>query len=370
MWPFNNASADEENRHNTRSQPGHLLPPLEAHSRRGIGRGHSRSPSPSAATVGRQFTLPPQEHPVTMASAEQLQAIKDQLREEMRAEMLGSALSAARDPDVIRKKPEIPAFDKDHVEIWIKRMENAYIRAGITSVKEKFAFLETKFAVNVDPVINEFFFVIDPSENSWRDFLNHLRKEYGPTPQQKASIFVDGFKRDGRRPSQYAAALNDKTKDVTLDDIKKEMMMREIPVEIRRMLQERIEKCSFKEAAEIADAYFDRDGQPRHRSSAPINEISEPLSALHLEANNDDTITDANAITGRSRQHPKKSSRSRSKSRNTNGQPPTKATETPTADNELCFFHDRFGDKARNCHISCPRFDANRFPGNARAGRK
>ena len=138
-----------------------------------------------------------------MASAEQLQAIKEQLREEMRAEMMGSALSAARDPDVIRKKPEIPAFDKQHVDIWIRRMENAYIRAGIRSVREKFAFLENKFAVDMDPVINEYLWS-DGTESDWDNFLKYLRKEYGLTRQQKASLFVDGFKRNGLRPSQYA----------------------------------------------------------------------------------------------------------------------------------------------------------------------
>ena len=304
-----------------------------------------------------------------MATAEQLQAIKDQLRAEMRAELLGSAIStAASDPDVIRRKPEIPAFDKDHVEIWIKRTENSFIRAGVSAVKEKFAFLETKFAVNADPVINEYFYINAPTETNWNNFLAHLRKEYGPTLQQKACIFVDGFKRDGRRPSQYAAALNDKTKDVTLDDIKKEMMMRELPVEIRRMLQERIEKSSFKEAAEIADAYFDRDGQPRHCNSTAINEISEQLHETQLEADSDDV----NAIAGRFRQNPKHSSfkpKSRSKSRNRHPYPPTNDANQPKDDN-LCFYHDKYGDKARNCQEACPRFDANRFPGNAKAGRR
>ena len=307
-----------------------------------------------------------------MASAEQLQTIKDQLRDEMRAEMLGSALSAARDPDVIRKKPEIPTFDKEHVEIWIKRMENAYIRAGISSIKEKFAFLEMKFAVNVDPVINEFFFVSDPTQENWNNFLAHLRKEYGPTPQQKASIFIDGFKRDSLRPSQYAAALNDKTKDVTLDDIKKEMMMRELPVEIRRMLQERIENSTFKEAAEISDAYFDRDGQPRHSSSSTVNEISEPSQDFHLQTDS----TDVNAVASRfrqNRQNPSSSfrpSQPRSKSRNTNRQPTTHSTNTQSSTSNLCFYHEKFGDKARKCEEACPKFDATRFPGNGIAGRR
>ena len=182
-----------------------------------------------------------------MASAEQLQAIKNQLREEMRSKLLQPMLSVARDPDVIRKKPEIPAFDK-HVDIWIRRMENAYFRAGISSTREKFAFLETKFAVNVDPVINKYLYG-EPTEAKWNDFLAYLQKEYGMTRQKKASTFVDGFKNNGRRPSQYAAALNDKTKTVTLDDVKKEMLICELPIEVQRMLHEQMDDSTFTEAA-------------------------------------------------------------------------------------------------------------------------
>ena len=43
---------------------------------------------------------------------------------------------------------------------------------------------------------------------------------------------MDGFKREGRKPLQYVAALDDKTNNVTVDDIKKEMFVREMLTEI------------------------------------------------------------------------------------------------------------------------------------------
>ena len=289
----------------------------------------------------------------------------------MRSEILGSALSAVGDPTVIKRRPEIPAFDKQHVHIWIRRTENSFIRAGITSVPEKFAFLETKFAVDVDPKINEFLFITTPSQQSWSDFLAYLRSEYGPTRQQKASFFVDGFKRDGRRPSQYASALNDKTKDVTLDDVKKEMLMRELPVEIRRMLQERIEKLTFTEAATLADSYFDRDGKPRDCNIPSINVIHD----IPQEETPTDEQDDINAINNRFRQHnrsnknPASRPPQRSTSQNFRRSFP-KGKSNPSDIENLCYFHDKFGDKARNCQEACPKFDATRFPGNGNAGRK
>ena len=43
------------------------------------------------------------------------------------------------------RKPELPEFDAKNVDIWIRRMQAAYNRAGISLPKDKFAFLETKF---------------------------------------------------------------------------------------------------------------------------------------------------------------------------------------------------------------------------------
>merc|ERR1711951_45899 len=114
-----------------------------------------------------------------MATQEQLDAIREQLRREVRAEFRNeTAAAAAAIPDAIRKKPEIPPFDKAHVEIWVKRTENAFIRANITAINEKFAFLETKFPVGFDPKIDEFLYG-EATDDAWVSFLAYLRKEFG-----------------------------------------------------------------------------------------------------------------------------------------------------------------------------------------------
>ena len=120
----------------------------------GLGRAElirSRSPSPAApAPPPGVFNFPPApeagQFENAMATEEQLQALRDQIRSEVRAEFRNeAAASAASIPDAIRRKPEIPPFDKSHVEIWIKRTENAFIRANITSVNEKFASSKRNF---------------------------------------------------------------------------------------------------------------------------------------------------------------------------------------------------------------------------------
>ena len=325
-----------------------------------------------------------------MVTREQLAALREELRNEIRAEIRSEVASAAAStPDAIKRKPEIPAFDKGHINEWIRRTENAFIRALINTPREKFAFLETKFPVDFNPRINEFLWG-DATEEKWKEFLTYLRTEYGPTKQQRASIFVDGFKRDGRRPSQYAALLDDKTKDVSVDDIKKEMLIREMPTDVQRMLQERIDGLTFKEAAKVADAYFDRDGKPRHTSMAPsIHAVEQDEQLSHDDSN-------VNAVNRIGQQQPRKPA-SRNYTANANytinrnhaqrggRNRMTRGWHAQTANNlntpqpqnansyqsgRLCFNHWKYKDNATKCEVGCPRFDEMRFPGNGRAGQK
>ena len=334
-----------------------------------------------------------------MATPEQLASIRQQLRDELRIEVRNefrheTAAAAASIPDAIRKKPEIPAFDKTHVEIWIKRMENAFIRANIRRVDEKFAFLETKFPVGQDPAIDEYLYG-DATDAAWTSFTKYLKKEYGTTIQQRASIFVDGFKREGRRPSQYAAALDDKTKDVTIDDIKKEMLLREMPTDIRRMMQERVETLSFKDAAQIADHYFDSEGRPKHGNQNPtVSHVSRPTSKAYVPESTDEEDTDINAAGFRKKRferrpnnrapqnrsaapqqqvqgNPHRSHRDPTTSQQSTGNPSARNRDSqapPPKQNRLCRAHELYGDQAQTCRQGCPKFP--KVLSNGKAGRQ
>ena len=367
----------EENHPNTRSRAAgrHAL----ALATR---RNASRSPSP--APQG-QFSF---HTPGTMATPEQLAAIRDQLRNELRSEVRAelrseAAATGAGIPDAIKRKPEIPAFDKLHIDHWIRRTENAFIRALITSPREKFAFLETKFPVDLNPRINDYLWG-EATQGRWDEFIHYLRTEYGPTKQQRASTFIDGFKCDGRKPSQYAALLNEKTKGVTIEDIKKEMLVREMPTEVQRMLQERIEGLSFEDAAKTADAYFDQDGKPRHINKASsINAVQETESesvTQHLE-DGDDINAVGRRFTNRRPSAPTNNFQRTERDRTQKGwhartaekplyPPRSKPPQTNKPSQKLCFYHYKHGDRAERCEIGCPRFDEKRFPGNGKAGQR
>ena len=193
------------------------------------------------------------------------------------------------------RKPDLPEFDSKNVEIWIKRVQAAYDRAGISLAKDKFAFLETKFAVGANPSIDEFLYG-PANEESWNSFLAYLRSEYGRTVRQEAQYIRGQFSRDGRRPTQMLSHIKERVKKVSVDDILKEIIVSSLPVEIQQMIQERVKDLSADEAAKVADNYFDQEGRVLHSRPSNIHQVD-------ASRNDDDDYAgddaDVNAIGGR-----------------------------------------------------------------------
>ena len=207
-----------------------------------------------------------------------------------------------------KKRPELPAFDKINIHIWIQRVESAYAREEVTDPKQKFAFLESIIGVNLGPTINNFMFGEATAQN-WKSFLDHLKDVYGPTKETRCSIYLDGIKRNGLRPSDHLALIQDRGKDVTLDDLQKQLILRELPRDVKKLLQDKVETLDAKATAALADAHFTKDGQPLNAvaSVSSISEqqtrsISAPADDLFVgDSQSEEEVADVNAVQGRSR---------------------------------------------------------------------
>ena len=198
-----------------------------------------------------------------------------------------------------RKRPDLPAFDKTKIHIWIKRVEAAYAREDVTNPKQKFAFLESIIGVNMGPIINGFMFG-EATQVNWEAFLKHLSDTFGPTKEMRCGTFLDGVKREGRRPTDHLALIREKGKDVTIDDLEKQLIVRELPQDVQKLLQDKLEGKSALETAQMADQHFDQQGQPLN-SNASICSINEnthptPFSPISQQP---DQYDDVNAVSSR-----------------------------------------------------------------------
>ena len=254
------------------------------------------------------------------------------------------------------KKVELPTFDKTNIHTWIRRVEAAFGRAGVTLSKDKFFFIESKLDVNLNPKINEFL-CGESTEERWDEFLEYLQNEYGRSKEQQAALFLRGIPREGLRPTQHLAKIRDLTKDVKLDDLIKEMVLKDLPANIRQSLAERTE-LSADDTAKAADHYFEKDGRPKHK--ATTTEVNNVAEAPNLT----DTEEEAEQVNAINRNKFRGARPNRGGSRQFTKNPNTAPAEKPRNANtsinrsqptlqRICRAHINYGEKAWSCEPGC-----------------
>ena len=369
----------------------------------GITRRHRRSPSPAARE--EQAFFPDQMSDTTATATMDIETLRQAAAAAATAaQAAADALAAATGNQNSRKKPDLPAFDPKHIEIWIRRVEAAYTRVNITAAKDKFAHLEAKIGVDLNPKINEFLYG-ESTDARWTEFVDYLKSEYGKTKRQRAQVFLQGVRREGRRPSQLLASIKESTKDVSIDDIHKEMILQELPVDVQRALATRVEQLTAEETANFADAFFDKEGHVMFKNpTSTINEVAaapqqQPtLDATETPAEDD---TDVNAVYRRpnnrqgapsgSRFTPPFQQRSQSQRRpfqrnngnggsnssgggNTGSNAGSNRGSQQPKFRQICFYHQTYADKAKKCEPGCYRYpntqQSQQNQGNGSAGRR
>ena len=353
-----------------------------------------RSPLTSPATSPANLRSPGLDQQFVFPSPENSQQppTLDQNASIMADAALTNLSTALSGLSVSSRKPDLPAFDKSAIEIWIRRVDSAFIRAGITQANEKFAFIESKFAVNEDPTVDKFLFG-EPTAENWKLFCDYLKKRYGKTIRQKASAILEPISLDGRTPLQYLARLQQNCDGVTLDDVMKEICVRQLPTDIQQIICKATESMTATEMMQYAESFFNPDGSRVIKKPTAVNSVeSRPNAANTLPTsftaafadnnNNDDNSGDINAVRGRFQSSSRGGFRGnngfRSQSRgrqgfnnnnfgnnngsyagNNNGRfgnnNNNNNNQNRQNDPTLCFYHNKFGDKAKRCDIGCAK---------------
>ena len=295
-----------------------------------------------------------------------------------------------------KKKPDLPPFDSKNVLVWIRRVEAAYSRVGVIEPKDKFAWMESIFQVKLDPKIDAFLYSDNNTAEKWAEFIAYLKFQYGPTTKQKTLKLMGEIPRHDLTPSQYLTQMVEDTKDVTIDNIRKEHLLKTIPPHIRQIMGKEVESMTAADAAKIADTFFDRQGKPLEKQASSVNQVltapaasstlppsTLPSSSSFTSAFSDDD-TDVNAVRSRNfRGNDRGRSRNRgqrSQSRpNANRFPNSSSTGNGNNENKsstqqkLCRWHRQFGEKSLKCATDCSKFKSftsSQQSGNGQGGRR
>ena len=374
----------------------------------------SRSPTPSPNTATTTVFDFPATAPTRAMDPEQLQAI---ITAAVTAATAGqaaanraiveAAVNAAAANHVSSqqsmRRPALPPFDPKDIDNWVRRVEAAFDRLSITSPKVKLSNLDEKLSTSGDASINDFL-CSPPTQANYDGLIAYLKDKHGRTKSQKAASLIEGTEREGRTPSQLLATMKEKAGNINLDDIFKEQLLRRLPADVKMHLVNMDDKTA-KDVAAAADAFFDKEGKPKNKSSVSgINAVGTPRqqqSAMRQQQPtrtaspqpqtyeysmpfDDDDGAEINAVRFKHGQRQRVQvnnqggARSQSRGRNFNsnnsgrsqsrgrqynsnnndryGKPSSGSSSSSTPydkNSKVCFYHHKFGKEARSCNEPC-----------------
>ena len=239
-------------------------------------------------------------------------------------------------------------FSED-LESWICQNESSMALKGLNTQAKKFhatvAALPTNFIPNIRELLNS------PPENNQYDALKQLLiSRFSVSQENKIRQLLTTEKLGDQKPTQFLAKLRSLAGGKHQDTIVKHIFLNNMSENVQQILCLLDKNCTLDDIAQTADRIHDKTGsvQQQRASISAVqnspNSIADPdiVTALvkHIEALTERLLKQQKVTETRGRPLYRSNSSyrraSRSKSRN-----------------RYCYYHNKFGNRARKCAKPC-----------------
>ena len=231
---------------------------------------------------------------------------------------------------------KLPEFWPDNTDLWFVRADAQFRMKKVTAEQTKFdhviTMLDSKTAAQVMDIL------VSPPDQPYSVLKARLTKTFALTTSEKASRILDMDGLGDRTPTQcLTIMLNWVPAEEAPGFLFREQFLRQLPVQVRTSLAQSTntgsDRATLRALADEADKYFRSMGArisaiasanpwlPHPGAGASpgpgVQQLSTPGTAVELESWSRDQLV--NAVLGK----------------------------------KLCFFHTRFGAKAKKCEQPC-----------------
>ena len=252
------------------------------------------------------------------------------------------------EPQVSALNLKLPPFWPSDAEVWFAQVEAQFGTRGITAQKTKFdhivASLVPEYAFEVRDII------LHPPESRPYDRLREiLVQRTGTSSRRRLQQLLTSEELGDRKPSQLLRKmqqlLGSRMTD-TDDALVRELFLQRLPANVRAVLASSPDSTPLDELARFADRIIDAAPPSIAGISAPALQEVEQLRAEVSRLTNL-----ASSLTQSRRRSPTPHRRSPTPRRRHRS--PTPRRPSSPEHRALCWYHQRFGDVARNCRAPC-----------------
>lgn len=259
--------------------------------------------------------------------------------------MTEQAIDTEVSTTIYRVAVRLPPFWPDKPALWFAQAEAQLELAGVTSQKTKFnqvvAQLNQQHAAEVEDIITA-----PPAHDPYDRLKAELVSRLSTSREQRVRQLLSHEEMGDRKPSQFLRHLKGLAPDVP-DDFLRTIWTSRLPPHVQAILAGQTEG-SLESASRLADRICEVTPLP---TTASIS-TPPPDNTAGLRERIDELARMVASL-----QTPRAHSRSHSRHRGTRTPPASPSRQ------DVCWYHRRFGDRARKCTPPCARQSGNSSSG-------
>lgn len=229
-------------------------------------------------------------------------------------------------------------FWADDPETWFQQLEAQFVLAGITVDTTKFyhllTALDTKLLSQVSDAVKK-----PPDDEKYENLKRAMLSQFAVSEQRKFKTLLEDIQLGDKKPSHLLNEMRNLGGEKVGTEFLKQMWLQRLPTQIRMMCQA-IPQADINDVAKMADLLIETSDRSQI-ACASTSQSSTSSYVSSLERQVMELTKRIEQIEYRSRSK----SRSRSCSKNARS-----ATPRPQYN---CYYHDRFGEKAKKCRSGC-----------------
>lgn len=234
---------------------------------------------------------------------------------------------------------KLPPFWPADPEVWFAQVEAQFTTRGITSQKTKFdyvvASLSPEFATEVRDLILK-----PPTTTPYDTLKEQLTRRTAASEQRKLQQLFNTEELGDRKPSQLLRRMQQllgNQAGITDGTFVRELFLQRLPGNVRMVLASTPDTVSLENLAELADKIVEV-------ATPSIGAVTTPKLTTEVEQLRAEVTRLQEVVESFSRRPRLPSRRSPSPAR----------PRTPT-DATLCWYHQKYGDRAQKCRSPCDK---------------
>ncbi|XP_077262041.1 uncharacterized protein LOC143897329 [Temnothorax americanus] len=243
----------------------------------------------------------------------------------------------------------IPPFWSDEPELWFAQLEGQFVLSGVTQDSTKYSYaisqLDSRQIKEIKDVITQ-----PPEADKYGTVKRALVQRMSVSQEQRTRQLLEHEELGDRRPTQFLRHLRTLAGENIPDSLLRTLWLGRLPTTMQTVLATRAED-PLNSVAEQADRIHEMTNKavvaatatsavPKESLEAQIQALTKQVAQLSTRLSRDKS---------RQRGNDRSRSRSRSQSRNRG----TSKGKKDDKNDKHCYYHNRFGEKAKKCTQPC-----------------